>query len=77
MSAQNPPKTIKYVRRADRTPEKDFHTMYDDEKKHISVTRSAVNRVRDKVTHLEDEIDKRSVFDYKLLDRRGYAHAVS
>ena len=58
-SNSNCPASIKYVRRGDRTPEKDFHLKKTAEKKVICYQRSMMEKVRDKISKLEDEDEER------------------
>ena len=55
----SPPLTVKYVRRLDRTPEKDFHLRSKENKIRACMTRSLMEKVRKKITDLEDDVDER------------------
>jgi len=51
--------TIEYVRRLDRTPERDFHIHNEEEKKIICKRRLLTQKVKDKIDKLEDEVEAR------------------
>jgi len=57
-SPENPRK-LKYVRRLDRTPEKDIEARSDEAKKVIYHKRALVNKVKDKIDRLENDVDER------------------
>lgn len=58
-SAQENGPCLKYVRRLDRTPEKDFQMRSDEAKKIIYHKRTLVNKVKDKIDRLENEVEER------------------
>lgn len=50
---------IQYHRRNDRTPEKDFERREETNKKLTSEVRRAVERARNIITDLQDDVDER------------------
>ena len=54
--------SLHYIRPADRTPEKNFHKLDKEDKKLICGRRALTERVRTKISRLEDELDERFVF---------------
>ena len=62
-------KQIKYVRPSDRSPEKDFHSKDDISKINTCLLRSSVEKARQKINRLHDEVEKRcmSVHDISIF----------
>ncbi|KAH3854665.1 hypothetical protein DPMN_097211 [Dreissena polymorpha] len=50
---------ISYVRRLDRTPEKDFNLRNEDEKKIVCERRKLTGKVKEKIDRLERELEDR------------------
>lgn len=57
-SLENPQK-LKYIRRLDRTPEKDIDLRSDEAKKIIYHNRSSVHKIKEKIDRLENEVEDR------------------
>ena len=58
----SPAKQIKYVRPSDRSPEKDFHTRNEESKINSCILRSSVQKARQKLNTLRDELEERCIF---------------
>ena len=58
----SPAKKISYIRPSDRSPEKDFHSKDDESKINACLLRSSVNKARQKINNLRDEVEKRCLF---------------
>lgn len=56
MADETESKTVKYRRRLDRTPEKEFEKLPDAEKKVISAMRGALENCRNKVDEMKNDL---------------------
>lgn len=56
MSDEADGKTVRYHRRLDRTPEKEFEKLPDSEKKLISAMRGALENCRNKVEGMKNDL---------------------
>ncbi|WAR20156.1 hypothetical protein MAR_001994, partial [Mya arenaria] len=55
----DPVKAIEYVRRLDRTPEKDFNARNEEDKKMVCQRRLLTEKVKEKIDRLENEVEAR------------------
>lgn len=57
----NPPPVIEYVRPFDRSPDKDFHLLTEEQKKRICYNRAMKAKVKNKIERLHNEVEQRCV----------------
>lgn len=51
--------TVRYRRRLDRTPEKEFEKLPDSEKKLMSAMRGALENCRTRIVGMKDDLDEK------------------